>query len=211
MIIFWIIGRITNTFQWFKVSSTANEPTLKMGSRFFASNFKDPQRFNFICFQGQLPETGKFIAVYRLCGMEGDVVEIRDGDLYVDNKMVDDQLDLIHKYSIAKKDYSEVADLISVTDVVENPSGDSVYAMINTELVKTKKIRATRVNLSKDYFDKDISDKFFHSWNQDHFGPVTVPASHYFALGDNRNSAADSRYQGFIPKEKLVATVLWKK
>ncbi|MGZ5434161.1 MAG: signal peptidase I [Thermoanaerobaculia bacterium] len=30
------------------------------------------------------------------------------------------------------------------------------------------------------------------------FGPVTVPQGHYFFLGDNRDNANDSRFQGFI-------------
>jgi signal peptidase I len=30
------------------------------------------------------------------------------------------------------------------------------------------------------------------------FGPVTVPSGHYFFLGDNRDNANDSRFQGFI-------------
>jgi signal peptidase I len=33
---------------------------------------------------------------------------------------------------------------------------------------------------------------------------VVVPAGHYLMFGDNRDNSADSRYFGFVPREKLI-------
>ena len=44
------------------------------------------------------------------------------------------------------------------------------------------------------------------------YGPVTVPAGHYFMMGDNRDNSQDSRYWGFLPRGFIkgqAAMIYW--
>ena len=39
---------------------------------------------------------------------------------------------------------------------------------------------------------------------RDNLGPVTVPPDSYFVLGDNRENSLDSRFWGYVPKDKIL-------
>ena len=42
---------------------------------------------------------------------------------------------------------------------------------------------------------------------RDNFGPITVPPNSYFVMGDNRDQSLDSRFFGFVKREKILGRV----
>ncbi len=45
--------------------------------------------------------------------------------------------------------------------------------------------------------------------SRDQFGPMQVPADHYFVLGDNRDDSQDSRFWGFLDKSHIKGKALF--
>lgn len=205
-----LIGRIVNIFQYYKSPTIANEPTLPINSSMLGSKLINPKRLDFIWFMGETP-FGRNLNLYRLCGLEGDTVEIRNGTLFVNSIDIDKELKLSHNYLVLNRELENIESLKSIDlGFVQTITNDTVSIPLSDEFIIENRINATRLVYPVSHKDSLINSKFDKAWNQDNFGPIIVPANTYFVLGDNRHQSLDSRYKGFIDKADYSSTIFWK-
>lgn len=148
--------------------------------------------------------------VSRLCGLEGDKVEIKDGTLYLNDVPSDSAFSLAHDYIVSTETFDNLSENMNYDEFdVHFISEDSVRTYVSDIYIRENSVPARLVIMPKDSTDEMIYRKFQKNWNADHFGPVTVPKGMCFLLGDNRHRSLDSRYSGFIEMEKITGTVLF--
>jgi len=64
-------------------------------------------------------------------------------------------------------------------------------------------------NIKPNIHSKGFSQYTFQNLgSRDNYGPITIPDSMYWAMGDNRDNSADSRYWGFLPRDHIVGKAL---
>ncbi len=157
------------TLEAFRVPAASCYPTIVPNDRILANKsvYKDidPQRGDLVVFLN--PTNRQINFIKRVVAIAGDTVEIKDGQLYVnDEKLQRQELPQSTLDNIRVKVDGEPLQ----GDVFEETNGDVKYKII---------------------LAKPPHDKMSHN-----FAKITVPYHHCFALGDNRNLSWDSRHFG---------------
>jgi signal peptidase I len=140
-----------------------------------------PKRGDVVVFK--LPTDGSTDYVKRLIGLPGDKIQVRDGRLYINGEQV--PRDTVGSFNLTGDDLEQDHDQFR-----------RVYNLPAVEYRETLPNGLVHNIL-------EISDE----GRLDNTPAYTVPAGHYFMMGDNRDNSQDSRVQsrvGFVPQENLV-------
>ena len=196
----------------FKIPSGSMIPTLQVGDHIFVNKFiygirvpftnikfgtdiRKPRRGEVIVFRYPGDLDKDFIK--RIVGVAGDVVEIRDHVVFVNNEPVrqtPDTGDCVYD------DYIEETDewVKKTCEAVQEHVGSHVYTTLYNKALTAQGREA----------GTDFRGELGPSWT---FGPKTVPANNVFVMGDNRDNSNDSRFWGTVSEEliKGKAMVIW--
>ena len=192
-----------------RVNNFSSEPSLRPGRFFLTTRIKKPGRFDLISYLGILSQSGKTILTHRLCGIPGDTVELKAGELYVNGQEADGSLALKHIYKVPAKDAGGLVYDRKQFYVIP-PYTDTLYISLEDKYVTENALPFERYMLPRGLRDEDIYLQYKQNWNRDHFGPLKIPPGKFFVLGDNRGNSRDSRYLGLIDQSRYVGRVWWK-
>ncbi|MFI4938742.1 MAG: signal peptidase I [Burkholderiales bacterium] len=186
-------------YEPFKIPSSSMEPTLLIGDLILVNKYtygirlpiinkkiieiNQPKRGDVMVFR--YPEDPSMDYIKRVVGVPGDKIVYKNKRLTVNGEKISyrslpDFLDEAAETNLAyRKQFSE-----NLTGVQ--------HRILNFE------DRPADVSHPDEFPQRELC-----SYNIEGFA-CSVPAGHYFMMGDNRDNSRDSRYWGFVPDENIV-------
>ena len=149
----------------------------------------DPERGDVVVFRH--PVTGRDF-IKRLIGLPGDRVQMKDGQLYINDVAVEVEQD-----GVFEETYERQGPQGLIPRCANGNPGQGGLCLKDRALETLPNgVRHSVLNIGNQSLDTT--------------GVYTVPEGHYFFMGDNRDNSTDSRVDqrlggvGFVPAEDLV-------
>lgn len=181
-------------FEPFSIPSGSMVPTLLVGDYLFVSKFAyGYSRYSLPFGLPILPASRVFFT------------EPERGDVAVFKLPADNSTDFIKRVIGLPGDRIQVKEgilHINGQPVVRKKIADFIYERAPGQFARMNQYMETLPNGVEHLIVEESDD----NRNSDNTDIYTVPANHYFMMGDNRDNSNDSRFQGvgFVPRENFV-------
>lgn len=183
-------------FEPFKIPSSSMVPTLQIGDLILVNKFVygirlpiinkkvievgDPQRGDVMVFK--FPKDPSLDYIKRVVGVPGDKVVYRNKRLIINDQELK---------------YEQLSDYLDEERLVYHARYREHLTPLTHEILNDNKVPGYVP--SPDQFPQHELCRYSLEGFE-----CTVPAGHYFMMGDNRDNSLDSRYWGFVPDQNIV-------
>ncbi len=194
-------------YEPFNIPSDSMVPTLETGDFILVNKFEygvrlpiinskiidvgEPERGDVAVFRYPPQPTISYIK--RIVGLPGDHIVYDRGQLTINGEKVSK---VPFEFSRAK-------------DIQDTPNALYYKETLGTHTFTMRELEG--VNVARQAPFINYVDNGQYASTQGLYWEVKVPEGHYFAMGDNRDQSADSRFWGFVPQENLTgrAFFIW--
>ena len=203
LIVIFMACNFVGLYSFYKSRSASNEPGLKTNKWITVTNLKQPKTGDFIAYNCDTIKR-----MHRLIATGGDILEIKDGRVYVNKCDFDKNMNLMHAYKLNAEQFASLRQQ-EVIDPLQVMFDQTYYTIYLEDKVASKhKLSKYKEIAKKAINDAYINRTFKRNWNKDNFGPLIIPKNKVFVMGDNRDYSEDSRYLGFIDTNDIVGVVI---
>jgi signal peptidase I len=209
--VMYFVFSLTGMFKMYSSPTSANEPGIKVNAIFFISNLVDCDNGDFVAYKYGDVNIGKHKRVHRLVGKSKDIVEIKEGVLYLNGENFDQNIEVKYNYKVDNGTYRTLVHkgLIEYGRLSSMNSNDWIVE-ISTKTADKYDVSSQLILQPENEVNEFIKATYNENWNIDHFGPLKIPEGKCFVIGDNRHNSLDSRLVGLINESDIVGAVLWK-
>lgn len=190
----------------FNIPSDSMVPTLETGDFILVNKFEygirlpivnqkiidvsEPERGDVVVFR--YPPQPNISYIKRVVGLPGDQIIYDQGQLSINGVKV---AKVPVEFSRAK-------------DVLDTPVAQYHQETLGKHQFVMRELEGVNVAQQAPFINTIDNAKFANKNGL--YWEVAVPEGHYFAMGDNRDQSADSRFWGFVPEQNLAGRAFYK-